>query len=304
MGNIEKLILLAVLFAAAVVLAVTLNKSGAGVEASNPMDALEQAAGADEPVGLRAPAAPAGLVAGEKSPAADPAQEPTLLLHAGATTEERAPAAASAAPAPESTLADGRILRGTAGLEPSFLDEYMLYTAVAGDTWAGLAQRFYQDGRYTRNLHLANEGLADLKPGVEILVPVYDFLKEDGERAPLAAEAAPAGATAAPLAVDVGGATSPAAALPGREYEVQSGDSLSEIALAVYGNGARWKEIFDANRDTLETPDRLQVGMKLRIPGASVAPVSLAARSAAVKPTSAKAAPPKPAKSTKKNRVQ
>lgn len=49
-------------------------------------------------------------------------------------------------------------------------------------------------------------------------------------------------------------------------YTVQSGDTLSGIARKVYKNSGRWNDIFVANKDTLSSPNSLQVGMKLRIP--------------------------------------
>lgn len=50
-------------------------------------------------------------------------------------------------------------------------------------------------------------------------------------------------------------------------YTVRSGDTLSTIAHARYRNGARWREIYDANRAAIGwDPDRLKVGMKLKMP--------------------------------------
>ncbi len=49
-------------------------------------------------------------------------------------------------------------------------------------------------------------------------------------------------------------------------YVVQSDDTLSKIAYKFYGNGNRYPEIFDANRDILKNPDLIYPGQKLRIP--------------------------------------
>jgi hypothetical protein len=51
-----------------------------------------------------------------------------------------------------------------------------------------------------------------------------------------------------------------------RIYVVQSGDSLSKIAKEVYGDGSRWPEIFEANKDKLSDPGRIYPGQELRIP--------------------------------------
>jgi nucleoid-associated protein YgaU len=49
-------------------------------------------------------------------------------------------------------------------------------------------------------------------------------------------------------------------------YEVQAGDTLGKIAKQFYGDGGRWREIYEANRDTIQNPDLIQVGQKIRIP--------------------------------------
>lgn len=52
----------------------------------------------------------------------------------------------------------------------------------------------------------------------------------------------------------------------GREIVVQSGWTLSSIAKKAYGDSARAADIFEANRDRLSDPDRLEVGQTLRLP--------------------------------------
>lgn len=52
-------------------------------------------------------------------------------------------------------------------------------------------------------------------------------------------------------------------------YTVESGDSLSRIAKRELGSYDRWREIYDANRDTIKDPNVLSVGIQLVIPGKS-----------------------------------
>jgi nucleoid-associated protein YgaU len=47
-------------------------------------------------------------------------------------------------------------------------------------------------------------------------------------------------------------------------YEVKSGDSLSKIASKY--SGVSWKDIFEANKDTLKDPDKIYPGQVLKIP--------------------------------------
>ena len=49
-------------------------------------------------------------------------------------------------------------------------------------------------------------------------------------------------------------------------YTVQPGDTLWKISEKVYGNGRRWQEIFDLNKDRVRSPSDLVVGVELRMP--------------------------------------
>ena len=49
-------------------------------------------------------------------------------------------------------------------------------------------------------------------------------------------------------------------------YTVVSGDSLSKIAKAHYGDPMKYDAIFNANRPMLEHPDKIYPGQVLRIP--------------------------------------
>ncbi|HEY0333589.1 MAG TPA: LysM peptidoglycan-binding domain-containing protein [Stenotrophomonas sp.] len=54
-----------------------------------------------------------------------------------------------------------------------------------------------------------------------------------------------------------------------QSYTVQKGDSLSKIAKHHYGDANAWQQIFQANRDVLEDPDKIQPGQTLKIPAKS-----------------------------------
>ena len=303
MGNFEKLVVLTVLFLSAIVLAVSLSQDDGEPKGRGPLDevarvedtvrskptdvlkgrkapestlstparktrALTPAAAPGEPrdsEGARPEDRSRGSNAGSATPAvagpdsSAPAQpsaqpserKPSFVLDAGGEVTEAA-AARSGSPARNASGLP-RILLSSRGLRSSQMDDYKLYTVNGGDTWSALAQRFYGDETRARNLRLANDDLDEPVQGREILVPVYDLAEEAGIRAALRPEARPAGA-------------STSAAAPGETYEVVSGDSLSGISLKVYQTSAHWKAIFEANRDQLESPDRLKLGMKLKLP--------------------------------------
>ena len=299
MGKFEKLVVLTVLFAAAIVLAVSFTRDRPEVEAADPLSGSDEMLDRDNPaLGLENGV---GAEVGEDSPA------PSLLLHAGGESEFAPAGLRPALPAPEPELSlepesdpTHRILSDTSGLRPSFVDEYMQYTALEGDTWSSLAQRFYQDGRFTRNLRLANEDLDEIAPGKQILVPVFDFLaldeNADASAAPLTAVPAPTSSVPAPSVESAEPrAVAPAATQKALEYEVRSGDTLSDISMAVFGTATRWKEILEANRDKLQKPESLQVGMKLKIPEGGKLPANTGkgeAAKPAPKTSAAKSAAP------------
>lgn len=58
----------------------------------------------------------------------------------------------------------------------------------------------------------------------------------------------------------------PAGRSPVRPHTVAAGESLSTIARAELGRTDRWGEIFALNRDTLATPDVIEVGQVIDVP--------------------------------------
>jgi nucleoid-associated protein YgaU len=70
------------------------------------------------------------------------------------------------------------------------------------------------------------------------------------------------------LTVAAGAAVAPAtpAEPVATMYTVKSGDSLSKIAKAHYGNAMKYMTIFEANKPMLKDPDKIYPGQVLRIP--------------------------------------
>ncbi len=65
------------------------------------------------------------------------------------------------------------------------------------------------------------------------------------------------------LVMDISAPEGAGGASGGSSYTVQSGDSLSKIGSRY---GVSWQKIFDANRDKLDDPDKIQPGQELTIP--------------------------------------
>lgn len=62
------------------------------------------------------------------------------------------------------------------------------------------------------------------------------------------------------------GGSAGVAQAPGRTYTVQAGDTLSKISKQFYGNANDYMKIFNANKDKLKDPDKIQPGQQLTIP--------------------------------------
>ena len=66
------------------------------------------------------------------------------------------------------------------------------------------------------------------------------------------------------IIADIQAVGGPAAAAT--TYTVKSGDTLSKIAKQHLGDANAYMAIFDANRDQLKDPDKIQPGQVLKIP--------------------------------------
>ena len=194
---------------------------------------------------------------------ADPAKaeaEPKGSLLMNSSVSSAPPAAEPVAPIP-AAIPTGSILKTMEGLEDSFMADTKFYTWKAGDTFPALAQRFYGDLARLATLRRVNEGRTDVQPGDRVLVPVFDPDMPAGEIAKAVPVAPGKGETTAKPAGEL-----VADAAGSRVHVVKEGESLWIISKKELGSGARWKEIYDANRDVLSSPEALRTGIKLRVP--------------------------------------
>ena len=122
-------------------------------------------------------------------------------------------------------------------------DMYELYQVKSGDTPSSIAAFWFGDANKVSLVLKANPNLdpTQLQIGDTLRLPPKDFQlwtvvasPEDGKP---------------------------------RIHIVQSGETLSHIAQAAYGQGSRWTEIYEANKTLIGAdPKNLKVGMELRIP--------------------------------------
>lgn len=103
----------------------------------------------------------------------------------------------------------------------------------------------------------------DLKTKTDIMNAFNALVKSDNTINQIAI---PKPATEPKVAAAAPQAAAGAAAAGERIHVVAKGDTLSAIAKKYYGDGNKYMKVFDANKDQLKNPDKIQVGQKLRIP--------------------------------------
>jgi LysM repeat protein len=125
------------------------------------------------------------------------------------------------------------------------------HTIAKGDTYQGLARRYYKNPAKWRIIFEAN-GVepSRLAIGKTIVIPP---LPEEKRTATVTRTPAPARPTA-----------------PARKtYTVKKGDNFYNIARSVYRDGAKWRTLYEANRTKLPKPNdpaSLPVGMVIEVP--------------------------------------
>lgn len=130
------------------------------------------------------------------------------------------------------------------------------YVVQENDNLWAIAQKTLGAGHKWQLIAQANPGVdpSRLSPGTVLIIP---------------ATAPAAVAPSSPRAVDRPTAEDPLGLglnRDMREVEVGPNDSLWSIAQREYNDGAKWKILFEANKDRLTSPDDLRLGQKLRVP--------------------------------------
>lgn len=133
-----------------------------------------------------------------------------------------------------------------------------LHTVRAGDTLYSLAKQYYGSPSFTRPLADFNRNRVmanmQIRKGATLRIP---------DRAILLGEPV---ASNVQSNDQVRAANPPKPAQKFKTYKIKSGDTLTEISLALLGTSKRWREIFDLNKNVIPDPDSIPVGKTIRIP--------------------------------------
>lgn len=123
------------------------------------------------------------------------------------------------------------------------------YVVKSGNSLWSIAARLYGNGALWQTIYNANREVVGSNPN--LIYPDQRF----------AIPAAPTTPTT-PTTPSSG-----SAAKPGAAYTIVSGDTLTGIAFAAYGNANRWQDIYTANRAAVgSNPDLIFPGTVLSIP--------------------------------------
>ena len=156
----------------------------------------------------------------------------------------------------------------------------LIHYVKSGENLYNIAETYYGNGDYWRSIASRNPDTVGedgrIVKGARLVIPNRSGLIDSGQFSAVAAERVIRVTTVRP-------GTAP------KTIEVGDGDTLSALAAKHLGNSARWKELLEANRDQLDAPENLWVGMKLKLPGGESTRV-VQSGSAAVTPAPA---PPK-----------
>ena len=144
-----------------------------------------------------------------------------------------------------------------------------IYIVQSGDNLTKIARKVYGPGREReyRRIFLANrDKLPDastVSPGQELVIPPL------APSRPEARSLARAPTPARPHYTEMTLEAMSNRFRRGRHYVVRAGDSLTDIARRELGSASRIavRRLYQANRDRITDPDRLPVGLPLRIPG-------------------------------------
>jgi nucleoid-associated protein YgaU len=155
-----------------------------------------------------------------------------------------------------------------------------------GDTLSSLAQHYLGDaGRWAEIYELTRDLLKDpdilpidarIKiphaepqspaPAAPATGPQTNLASDRSVRADLPETSEPPRNVAPLVPVAPGAYRSARERARGATYRVQPRDTLVDIARQFYGDGSRFQEIYEANRDRIPDPNNLRPGVELTIP--------------------------------------
>ena len=140
-----------------------------------------------------------------------------------------------------------------------------VYTVKPDETYWAISKKIYGTIRYFQALEEHNRSRISsakkLRPGMKVLVPEEKFLLASYTQL---IPGAGRSASSVEYEQNTQGLFFDSSGRP--MFRIGAEDTLGGIAYEHLGRTTRWVEIFNLNRDSLKTPDRLKIGTVLRMP--------------------------------------
>ncbi|MEM1210161.1 MAG: LysM peptidoglycan-binding domain-containing protein [Planctomycetota bacterium] len=138
-----------------------------------------------------------------------------------------------------------------AEIEPTPQRPTLVHRVETGDTLYAIAERYLGDGdawpriaRHNPEVVPADGGVIE---GTRLLIPHRNAPDQ-------------------PASIDLGRVDAP------RTVTVQAGDTLGRLAARHLGSADRWRDLLEANRGTIDSPDTIRVGQRLVLPSLDATP--------------------------------
>ncbi len=131
----------------------------------------------------------------------------------------------------------------------------VIHNVTRGETLSEISQQYYGTSRKWRDILEANKDILEsperLRPDMSLLIPKADEMRSATDSKQTTQKSASLSATTAGES---------------REYTVQRGDTLWDIAVKHYGDGSRHKDIKEANKAVIRDGNVLRAGTVIVIP--------------------------------------
>ena len=211
-------------------------------------------------------------------------QPPTLARTQLAAGQESTSAGAARSRTSLRGQSNPRSGTSASGTSPSVAAQPVIHYVRSGQTLWQIAVQYYGDGEQWKAIAQANREAVgsngSVREGVRLIVPNKASLD--------VSHAIATGSDSSSSTVRLSDKRSTGSANQRRgsivdriasngtkTVTVNTGDSLSSLAQQYLGSSDRWQELYETNRDQLDSPDHVVVGMQLRLPsGDSIGSVS------------------------------
>lgn len=167
-----------------------------------------------------------------------------------------------------SSKKDSSPVSGRSASSVSAKRQPVIHYVKSGESLWQIAQRYYHNGESWRWIAEANpqavQANGGVRVGVRLVIPSEPSASASSSNMtkPQSARASRVRKTSSATVTNRGRVRRSSA----KTYTVVENDSLYKIAARTLGNGGRWEEIYQANRDLLDHPDQLKAGQRLKIP--------------------------------------